>query len=774
MIEIFTKSDLMYFKLNTKENTYCFRVTKYNHLESVYIGQYFSGTDFDSSLRKNTIPSGNAVRYKNDEYALDEMSLEYSSVGKGDFRNTPIELVMPSGSYVCDFTYVSHEFVKKKSNCLPLAYGEEKTLMITMKDVVHDVYLIHEYSIYEESNVITRRVILRNEDDKVQINKIMSMMIDLDQVDYEMISFDGAWLKEATRNTSQLSEGIHIISSTTGASSSRHNPGIILKKKSATEDSGFVFGFNLMYSGNHMTSIEKYNGNLRVENGINSHCFSIDLNKGESFETPEAIITFSHNGVNGVSKNFHHFVNHHVVRGDFKKKKRPILINGWEAFEFDFTEKKIYKLAKKAKKLGIEMLVMDDGWFGNRNDATEGLGDYYYNKKKFANGINPLINKINKLGLKFGLWFEPEMVNEKSELFRRHPEYVVKDLKRENSFGRDQLVLNLTMKEVRDYIVSNVNRILENNNIEYVKWDMNRHMSDMYSKILTNQGEFFHRYTLGLYEIMDRIITKNPTVLFEGCSSGGNRYDLGILSFMPQIWASDNTDPICRLDIQGGFSTLYPLSTIGAHVSMSPHQQTLRDTPLTTRYNVSCFGLLGYELELSDLTYSEKKIVSKQIEFYKENRELFQYGEFTRTFLDNRIIWQVSDGKRAIVGNFKKNMGTLPNQEVLPVKGMQAGNYKVSSVSQRLNIKMAGNLIKHLLPKYIKITNTMIHYISKLYSYEDAREVYYVNDKQLLNGIRLSHQYKGLGYNSDVRLLSEYGSTLYLVEEHLVDTDEDY
>ncbi len=778
MITETKKNKQIQFKLDCNNISYVFHTTKYGHLENLYLGRLTDDTDFTLSQKKNNAGYGSSVCYSEGDtnYCLDDMMLEYSGIGKGDFRNSPIEIRMPQGGFVNDFIYQSHSITKGSptSKELPLAIedtetGENvQTLTIVTKDVALDVYLTIEYVVFPFSNIIARRVILENkEKNTLEIRKIMSLMIDLDQKDFDMVSFDGGWIKEAHRHESNLAEGIHIISSTTGGSSNRHNAGVILKKKNATEETGLCFGFNLIYSGNHHTAIEKSpNGTLRIENGINPHCFSFELKKGERFETPQSVMSFSFDGMNGLSKNFHSFVKKNIVRGEHKNKERPVLINGWEAFMFDFNERKLVNLARQAKKLGVELFVLDDGWFGKRNSDKAGLGDYSINKKTLPRGLKPLIEKINNLGLQFGLWFEPEMVNKDSDLFRLHPEWAVTEPSRKPAFGRNQLVLDLTNIDVRNYIVENVNGILQSHNIEYVKWDMNRHTSDMYSKTLSNQGEFFHKFTLGLYDILKRITEANPSILFESCSSGGNRFDLGMLCYMPQVWASDDTDPIERLEIQGGLSCLYPPSTFGAHVSMTPHAQTLRNTPLSTRFNVASFGLLGYELDLSELTREEKKEIKEQIIFYKKYRKTLQYGDFTRTFKNKRVQWQASDENTVIVGNFQQGIHAAPNNDVLYAKNIDATQkYKVCSKPQRIAIKTFGGLMKHVFPINLHSNGFILRTINKFYSLKDAKEEYTASGAQIMSGIRLNQQFNGTYYNDKIRLLGDYGSTLYIIEK---------
>ncbi len=778
MITTLKNKKQIQFKLDCQNISYVFHTTKYGHIENLYLGLYTEDKDFSLSQKKNNAGYGSSVCYKEGDngYCLDDIMLEYSGSGKGDFRNSPIEVRMPKGGFVTDFLYQSHTIIEgiHESKDYPLAYEDEQekegvqTLRILTKDEALEVFLTLEYVVFPSSNVIARRVILENNEKKaLEIRKIMSMMIDLDETDLDMVSFDGGWSKEAHRHESSLAEGIHIISSTTGGSSNRHNAGVILKKKDATEDLGLCFGFNLLYSGNHQTAIEKSpNGTLRIENGINPHCFSFELKQGETFETPQSVFTFSFDGMNGLSKNFHSFVKKNIVRGKHKNKERPVLINGWEALMFDFTERKLVSLAKQAKKLGVELFVLDDGWFGKRDNDKAGLGDYSINKKKLPKGLGSLIKKINKLGLQFGLWFEPEMVNKDSDLYRAHPDWAVTEPGRTPSFGRNQLVLDLTKAQVRDYIVENVNSILASNNIEYVKWDMNRHISDMYSTTLSNQGEFFHKFTLGLYDVLTRITNANQKILFESCSSGGNRFDLGMLCFMPQVWTSDDTDPIERLSIQGGLSCLYPPSTFGAHVSMSPHAQTLRNTPLSTRFNVSSFGLLGYELDLAELTREEKNEIKEQITFYKKYRKTLQFGEFSRTFKDSKVQWQAQDESTTIVGNFQRGIHAAPNNDVLYAKNIDIKQkYKIRAKPQRLSIKTFGGLINHVLPIKLHADGFLLRTINKFYSMKDAKEDYIASGAQIFSGIRLNQQFTGAGYNESTRLLGDYGSTLYIIEK---------
>ena len=481
-------------------------------------------------------------------------------------------------------------------------------------------------------------------------------------------------------------------------------------------------------------------------------------------------MTFSDRGFNGLSANFHDFVNNNIVRGAWKNVERPVLINNWEACFFKFDRAKLLKLAKRAKSLGVELFVLDDGWFGARDSDTAGLGDYDVNLKKLPGGLEEFADSIEKLGMKFGLWFEPESVNTDSELYRAHPDWAIKPPIGEPCFGRNQLLLDLTRQEVRDYIVENVGRTLDSAKISYVKWDMNRHMSDAYSPLLSNQGEFSHRYIMGLYEVLGRIFTPRPHILFESCSSGGNRFDLGMLCYSPQVWASDDTDPIERLDIQGGLSYLYPQSTMGAHVSAAPHQQTLRDTPLSTRFNVAAFGVLGYELELKYMTSAELKELRGQIAFYKKHRKTLQYGRFYRfdEHKANKLHWQVSskDGKEHIVGHFQKLCTASEGYDTLSVHGLEpSAKYHLVCKRQSLFVKRLGGLVKHVMPVELDPDGFVLRTANKLFTMPDGAEDFTASGAALMSGVGLNNQFLGTGYNERLHMFGDFGSALYTIKK---------
>ncbi len=768
------------FYLTTLHTSYWFRVTSYGHLEHVYYGPRVDERQSMEPLAfKHTVPWGSCVNYstESETYTLDTMCLEWSGMGRGDYRRSPLEIKMPDGSFVHDFIY---QGAVTKSGAtqmegLPTAYGAQEDCMhldIRMEDVAGQLELHLIYTVYEKTDVITRRMVITNHHEKrAVLRRALSMMVDLPNRDYQMTTFDGSWIKETHRHDRPLTYGISLNSSTTGGSSNQHNPGFLLSEQTATQDTGWVFGFNLVYSGNHYGSVELNHSDIaRVSIGINDHCFEWELECGEKFETPEAVMTFSDRGYNGMSHHFHDFINEHIVRGEWKGKDRPVLINNWEADFFDFKQSGLLRSAGQAKKLGIELFVLDDGWFGARNSDHAGLGDYRVNTKKLPSGMTGFAKRIRAAGLEFGLWFEPEMINEDSDLYRAHPEYAITLPDRNPTYGRYQRVLDLCKPEVQDYIVENVSRILDEAKISYVKWDMNRHISEAYSEVLRNQGEFFHRYTMGLYSILKRIFEPRSHILLESCSSGGNRFDLGMLCYSPQVWSSDDTDPIERLAIQEGLSYLYPLSAMGAHVSAAPHQQTLRETALSTRFNVAAFGCLGYELDLKYLTKMEKEELAEQIAFYKEHRHTLQYGVYSRMDYpkDNKVQWQVCerDGSKAVTGFYQILAQAAEGYDYLRVSGLrEEQKYRMETKPQKLYLERFGGLIKHVLPVKLNPDGMVLRMANQVYALQDCVEEYQGSGAMFASGVLLNNQFVGTGYNEQVRLLGDFGSNLYVTKE---------
>jgi len=772
------------FNLQTENTSYIFRLTKNRHLEHVYYGTKIDSagsSDVEALALKRTAQAGaTTIVYDKDDpfYCLDTMCLEWSGIGKGDFRFSPAEIKMPDNDFITDFVYESHSVnegtIPMKE--LPSSHGKESecaSLAVKLRDKSCKVFLTLIYSVFEKADVITRRVILENnEENALVIRRLLSMSFDMPNMGFNLITFDGDWAREAHKHDRPLQYGIFVNESRSGASGNKHNPGFLLCENGTSQSSGKVYGFNLVYSGNHFGFAELNSHDLvRVGIGISPHCFEWTLKQGESFETPEAVFTFSDNGFNGLSRNFHQFVNEHIVSGEWKDKERPVLYNAWEPCFFNFNEGKLMSLARLSKKLGMELFVLDDGWFEGRDNDKAGLGDYSINKKKFPFGLAHFAKKVRKLGMGFGIWFEPEMVNENSNLFRAHSDYAVRAKGRESTLGRNQHVLDLCNKEVRDYIVTSVGRVLDETGACYVKWDMNRHISEFGSEHIESQGEFFHRYILGLYDVLRRIFSPRPHILLESCASGGNRFDLGMLTFSPQIWTSDCTDPVVRFNIQGGLSYLYPQSVMGAHVSDAPHQQTLRETPLSTRFNAACFGSLGYELDLRFLTPAEKREIKDQIAFYKEHRRTFQYGRFERlpvpsSRMKNKMLWLVRGEKETVAGFFQLQAGNGEESDTLRIPGLESNeNYQVTTRAQRLYIKRFGGLVKHLLPVTLNPHGFVLRTANRHYSLTDCIESYKCSAGALAAGIRLNNQFMGTYYNDKTRLLGDYGSSLYTIRK---------
>jgi alpha-galactosidase len=568
-----------------------------------------------------------------------------------------------------------------------------------------------------------------------------------------MTTFHGGWSAEMRRMDNRVGGAKVTNESRTGASSNQHNPGFLLWENGTTENAGIAYGFNLIYSGNHYAAAQQsQTGLTRVMQGVNPANFRKNLAPGEVFETPEAVLCWSDVGLNGLSARMHKFVNDHIVPQYWQNRQRPVLYNSWEGCMFDFNQRRLLDLAHRAKDLGCELFVLDDGWFGVRNHDKCSLGDYNVNTKKLPDGMAGLANKINALGLQFGLWFEPESVSPDSDLYRAHPDWALTD-SFPDVLGRHQLLLDLTKAEVRDYIVDSVTKILDSASITYVKWDMNRHSIALGAKA--------HEFILGLYDVLNRIFVPRPHILLESCSSGGNRFDLGMISYSPQVWCSDDTDPIERLTIQGNLSYLYPQSTMGAHVSAAPHAQTLRHTPLSTRANVSFFGCLGYELDLKHLLPVEVKEIKAQIAFYKQYRAVFQYGTFTR----HALGWQVSDGTVTVAGVFHELVHAAPGYERLRIMGLQKEKtYRIHSLEQKLRVGQFGNLLKHVVPVNVNPHGILVNTADAHYAMADGGEDRVASGAALGAGILLKPMFRGTGYSADQRNQGDFGSNVYIIE----------
>ena len=608
--------------------------------------------------------SGQPQEIVDRRFSLDTRLLEYSAYGTGDYRDYCLHAVYEDGSHVTDLRFVSYEVKEGKYALegLPAMYqGKEKaeTLEITLRDEYKNLEVVLYYGVFEDLDVITRACkIVNQSEEQVRLLRAYSMGLDFDNKDMDMLHFYGRHAMERKMERSPLQHGFQGVESRRGYSSHQQNPFVILCKQDANEEYGWCYGASFAYSGNFSIQAEVSQMDLtRLTVGIQDTQFEFHLEPGESFTAPEVILSFSENGLGQLSRNYHKAIRHNLCRGKYKTERRPVLINNWEATYFDFTPEKLVAIAKDAKELGIEMLVMDDGWFGKRDSDYSGLGDWFVNEKKLKGGLKNLVEEVNKAGMKFGIWFEPEMISEDSDLYRAHPDWALTVPGRSFTRARHQLVLDFSREDVRTYIFDRMCEILESANIEYVKWDANRHLTDVWSAKLPadRQGEVFHRYILGLYDFLEKLTQRFPNLLIEGCSGGGGRFDAGMMYYHPQIWCSDDTDAIERLDIQYGTSFGYPISTVGSHVSVCPNHQTGRSLSMKTRGIVAMAGTFGYELDITRLSQEEKDMVKIQVEEFKKYYSLIQQGDYYRLTDDGRkspyVAWEFAaeDGTEALL-----------------------------------------------------------------------------------------------------------------------------
>ncbi len=674
------------FHLYNDQVSYIMKVLRCGQLGQLYFGKRVHDRDDFSYLLENLPrPMASCTFEDSKAYSLEHIKQEYPSYGTGDYRSPAVEILQENGSRISAFVYKSHRISDGKPSLegLPATYTEDdseaRTLTVTMEDAVTGMTLELSYTIFAQGGIIARSARFVNRGEQpLHLTTAMSLCLDLPDHDYDWMQFSGAWARERYPRVRRLEEGILSVGSRRGHSSHEHNPFIILKRPQADEFQGEAIGFSLVYSGNFLAQAEVgSHDTTRVLMGIHPDGFDWKLEPKEAFQTPEAVMVYTDRGLNDLSQTFHRLYQKRLARGYWRDRERPILINNWEATYFDFTEGKILEIAGKARECGVEMFVLDDGWFGKRCSDRAGLGDWVANRDRLPGGIAGLAQKIDDMGMKFGLWFEPEMVNKDSDLYRAHPDWILHVPGRPSTHGRYQYVLDFSRKEVVDCIYGMMEKILSEAKISYIKWDMNRSITECYSPALPadRQGEVFHRYILGVYDLYDRLTRKFPYVLFESCASGGARFDPGMLYYAPQAWTSDDTDAVERLKIQYGTSYCYPVSSMGSHVSTSPNHQTGRTAPLHTRANVACFGTFGYELDLNTLTAEEQEAVKDQIRFMKEYRHLLQFGTFYRLqspFEGNVTAWMAvsQDKKEAIAGWYRTLSGANLAYTRLPLRGL--------------------------------------------------------------------------------------------------------
>ena len=652
-----------FFEIRTKNTSYQMQVDSFGVLRHIWYGE-ITECSMGYLIEYHNVAFSGAVYEAGDDrkYSLCNMPLEYPCGGIGDYRLSTLEITHADGSRAIDLRFAGYRIIDGKYSIegLPAVYAgedEAQTLEIYMKDTASETEVVLKYGVLPDIDIITRSAVIINHAEKpIVINNAMSMCLDMDYNIGEWIHFPGRHAMERIPQRRSLLNGIQESSSTRGTSSHQQNPAVVLCSPDTTEQNGSCIGAMLVYSGSFTAAAELDQlDQTRLVMGINPDTFEWTLGKDEQFCTPEAVLSFSEKGLSQLSYNFHRMIRLHICRGKYKTAKRPILINNWEATYFDFNDEKLIEIAKDAAKVGIDMLVMDDGWFGVRNNDRSGLGDWKVNTKKIKGGLKSLVDNVKAQGLDFGIWFEPEMVSEDSDLYRAHPEWVIKIPGRLPNRSRFQLVLDMTRDDVRDYLFNSIAEILNTADIKYVKWDMNRSLCDWYGAEIPPErmGEMPHRYVLGLYSLLERLVHEFPDVLFEGCSGGGGRFDAGILYYCPQIWCSDDTDAAERTKIQYGTSFFYPISCVGAHVSAVPNHQTGRYTSFETRAVTAMSGSFGYELDINKISLEEKNEIKKQIIRFKHYRELIHGGRYYRLSdptKENIAIWEfAAEDKSAVL-----------------------------------------------------------------------------------------------------------------------------
>jgi alpha-galactosidase len=633
--------ELIMFKLDTPNSTYSFGVCEDGFLLHNYYGKKLGDDDLAYMLRLNENPFTLKSNLRDKGTFMDSKSFEYPCHGTGDYRESCFMVSDKDNMSTCELIYDSYKIVpgkpilsQKDFDCIPATWcseDEADTLIITAKDAHLGIKAEIMYTVFKKLDVITRSVHFINESkDTVTLKRVLSTCVDFERCDYDWITLNGSWARERVLERSPLHHGKQSVDSVKGESSHQSNPFVALVSHNADEDSGEAFGFNLVYSGNFVAQAEvTQHKRTRVVMGINPFDFAWELEPGYDFQTPEAVMVYSDNGIGAMSRTFHDLYRNNLIRGEWKDKTRPILINNWEATYFNFDTDKLIAIAREASQLGIEMLVMDDGWFGHRDSDNSSLGDWFVYEDKIKGGLKNLVDEVNKLGMKFGIWFEPEMISPDSELYKAHPDWAIQVPGRVPTMSREQYVLDYSNKEVRDCIYDQMRKILDSANIEYIKWDMNRQLTEVGSTTLPTkkQRELWHRYVLGVYDVMNRLTTDYPHILLENCSGGGARFDAGMLYFSPQIWTSDDTDAIERLKIQHGTSICYPPASMGAHVSDCPNHTVGRTTPFSTRGDVALVGTFGYELDVTRIPEQDRNSIPGQIDKFKKYNPLVRTGD---------------------------------------------------------------------------------------------------------------------------------------------------
>lgn len=713
------------FSISTPNTTYMMGVLAGQHLLHLYYGRRLDDLNAGHLFRHDE-SEGALYKLKRDgELFFNSAYFEYPAHGTGDFRDNCLRVRDESGCRVCQLKYDSYRILEGKPSLpgLPATFGDNaETLEITLKDEIIGLTVLLRYSVFADSDALMKSVLLKNEGSgTLYLEKALSSCLELDNEDFELSTLHGCWARERHIVKRKVTEGKHTVASVCGKTSHVQQPFLMLTTPGATQSWGHVYGMNFVYSGNFIAETElNYQDGVRMTMGIHPDGFEWVLRPGEAFQTPEAVHVFSAEGIGSMTRTFHDLYRNHLIRSKYLHQKRPILINNWEATYFDFNEEKLVSIAAEAAKLGIEMLVMDDGWFGHRNDDNSSLGDWVVNEEKLKGGLKPLVERINALGLKFGIWMEPEMISPDSDLYRAHPDWAIQAPGRTGILSRNQYVLDMTRADVREYIYGRICEVLRSANIGYLKWDMNRSLTDVGSFTLgaEHMGEFFHRYVLGVYELQERLTGDFPELLLENCTGGGGRYDPGMLYYSPQIWCSDDMDPIERLSIQEGTALIYPLSTMGAHVCVCPNHSVGRVTPLETRANVAMTGTFGYELDITKLSEEEKRQIAGFNREYHRYNEIYREGDYYRiaSYRENGMYdcWQVvsRDGAECLVTYVQVRYETYRRSVRLRLEGLKPeGKYRLEGTQQVYTGQMLMNAGYLQEPIFGDYGSRLLHFV---------------------------------------------------------------
>lgn len=761
---IYTENGL--FLLETAHTAYAFDVCAGGALRHLYYGARLTRPEDYAALAPVVLNQPGNSTIDPQQVGHENLMQEAGTAGWGDLRPAMVRAALPDGGLACDFRFSHFERLTSAApEGLPCAQGGE-TLKLVLIDRTGALSLELYYTVYDTTDVIGRWARLINDtQETVWVDRLLSAQLELPADDYDLMSFRGAWAREMEPVRQSLLGEVRWESSA-GVSSSRCNPFAMVCRRGACENSGDVWGFNLLYSGNHLgIAAQNAFGQVRVVQGMGE--LHWQLKPGQWLDAPQAVMAYSAEGFGGLSRAMHPFVQQHVVRGYWRDRERPVLVNSWEALYFKVSHRSVVQLAKSTKAIGAELLVLDDGWFKNRANDTRALGDWTPDKKKLPDGLGILCKEVMAQGVDFGLWVEPEMVSEDSDLYRAHPDWILGH--KEQAVGRNQYVLDLGRDEVCLYVLDSMRALLKSADIRYIKWDMNRILTDTFSPALppARQGEAAHRYVLGLYSVLSALTEEFPQVLFESCAAGGNRFDLGMLCYMPQVWASDNTDAACRSAIQWGYSYGYPQSVLGCHVSACPNHQTLRLTPLHSRFYVAALGLLGYEMNPDEMSADQRRQVQQQVAFYKAHRRLFQFGRLYRcqTPRGEQMMMAVSPEGEAAAGVHVALLNR-PNAPQMPLYAAGLApevTYHLTSYPVEAHIKDFGSLVNMMSPVRIRSGSLMENVADKVVKLPaDQLDLTASGAAFCKGGFYPVQAFCGTGLAPGTRVMKDFDSRLYL------------